>query len=303
MPDSSQPPVWNDYCDLDDLKHALGEDFDISNRGEFPMNSVGVLGEELGPMSKPVAYIEIPEFRTVAILPTQDMLALEQLNVGNQRILDAASSGATVGTASGLASGLVLCGTTGPFAGLCISGLVSAGGLSGGVGGLIYGAIAADEGVEAKEINHNLARLGSSYNLQDEIFARLTVKVPQEAKRPSGTADILVSPTVARIGVELSEKGSLNLQMWSNLIFTWKKGDEEYYGRAHFSYTSADSPIEDWNANDGELYRTAILAGLDSMSMAMATRITSRLQKGEETLTIERYPGKGAPQRNTSSVK
>ena len=39
MPDAAQPPTWNEYCDIDDLKHTLGDDFDISNRGEFPQES------------------------------------------------------------------------------------------------------------------------------------------------------------------------------------------------------------------------------------------------------------------------
>ncbi len=157
MPGQGQPPVWNDYCDTEDLTHALGDDFDVSNRGEFPKPGIGIYGQKIPSNNEQKVYVEIPEFRSVAILRSEDILSLEQLNEGNQKILDAALSGATAGSAAGLAAGLIICGTTGPLAGLCITGLSSAGLLTGGAGGAIYGATTSNNGDEAGSVNKNLA--------------------------------------------------------------------------------------------------------------------------------------------------
>jgi hypothetical protein len=83
----------------------------------------------LGCASAPkIEYVEIPDFKSVAVVQAEDLPSIEKLRGSNERFEDAADTGVVAGGSAGLASGVLLCGVTGPFAGLCISSLWMAGG-------------------------------------------------------------------------------------------------------------------------------------------------------------------------------
>jgi hypothetical protein len=105
------------------------------------------------------------------------------------------------GGAAGLAAGVLLCGTTGPLAGLCIAGLGMAGMLTGGAGGLIDGAVTDAEGKYAESIDRYLGEVGEKYDLQHEMHGRLISHLPANLALSPERADIVSSDPVCALCV------------------------------------------------------------------------------------------------------
>jgi len=235
-----------------------------------------------------IEYVEIPDFKTVAIVKTEDLPSIEKLRDVQERTADAAGIGAASGGAAGLATGVLLCGTTRPLAGLCISGLGLAGILSGGAGGLIYGLGTAAEGKHADSINANLSKLEVKYALQQEMLSRLTTQVPADFTLPPGQADVIVSPVLSGINVEQPDEEYMYLRITGNLVFSWRQnGGEEYFGKAEFDYKSSTASVIEWNGNYGKMYDDAVLEGMDDLVRQMNNRLTARINRGAQSIEIK----------------
>ena len=235
-----------------------------------------------------VEYVEIPAFKSVAIVKAEDMPSIERIRESQEIIADSASVGVASGGAAGLAAGVLLCGTTGPLAGLCISGLGLAGVLTGGAGGLIHGAVNDAEGKYAESINKNLANIGEKYDLQNEILIRLKSEVPSEYVLEPKKADIVVSPILSQINVEQPDAERMYLRLTGNLVFSWSTNDgEEYFGRAEFDYKSTTANVKEWHRSRGRMYTESVFAGMDDLVNQMSERILVRLKHGSQTLEID----------------
>ncbi|MCX2982056.1 hypothetical protein EYC98_14430 [Halieaceae bacterium IMCC14734] len=235
-----------------------------------------------------IEYITIPDFKSVAIVQAADLPSIEKLKDKDQRILDAATTGSASGGVAGMLTGVLLCGATGPLAGLCISTMGMAGMVTGGAGGLIYGAATAAEGEHADSINRNLASVSDKYDYQLEMHNRLISQVPADETRQREQADIIVSPLLSSITVQQLDDEEMYLVLTGNLIFSWTHSNgEEYFGKAKFDYKSATAPIVQWNENQGAMYEEAILDGLQDLAEKMAERVSARIVRGEQNIKID----------------
>ena len=235
-----------------------------------------------------IEYVEIPDFKTVAIVKTENLPSIEKLRDAQERTADAAGVGAASGGVAGMATGVLLCGTTGPLVGLCISGIGLIGALSGGAGGLIYGLGTAAEGKYADRINANLGKVEEKYVLQQEMLSRLTSQVPANFILPPAQADIIVSPVLSGVNVEQPDEDHMYLLITGYLVFSWQQdGGEEYFGKAEFDYKSPTALIVKWNGNYGKMYEDAILGGMDDLVLQMNHRLTARINRGAQSIEVK----------------
>lgn len=234
-----------------------------------------------------IEYVEIPDFKTVAVVKTENLPSIEKLRDAQERTADAAGVGTASGGVAGLATGVLLCGTTGPLVGLCISGIGLIGALSGGAGGLIYGLGTAAEGKYANRINANLSKIEEKYVLQQEMLNRLTAQVPVNFILPPAQADIIVSPVLSAINVEQPDEESMYLLITGYLVFSWRQDGGEYFGKAEFDHKSPTASIVKWNGNYGKMYEDAILGGMDDLVLQMNHRLTARINRGAQSIEIK----------------
>jgi hypothetical protein len=240
--------------------------------------------------SPPREYIEIPAFNSVALVQMGELPNVEKQLTPQEHVRDKAGQGANIGMASGLASGVILCGLSGPFAGLCISGLGLAGWAAGGIGGVAYGiAVAEEEGEGATQINDQVQRVVSRGGLNADFVDALSRQVSLDVRRPVDEADIAASPVFTGVEVSRPEEGVIKLKFTADLLFSWgDSAGESYFGRAQFKHRSAPAPIEDWMADGGALFDAAFAEAMTALSQKMAERINQRLAQGAQTLEVQR---------------
>ncbi len=242
-------------------------------------------------------YIDIPAFSTIALVGASDLPNIDALLTPQEHVRDKAGKGATVGMASGLASGVILCGLTGPFAGLCVSGLGLAGWAAGGVGGLAYGiAIADAEGEGATEINEHIQRVVSGDTLNADLLDELHGLLPATVLSPADAADVAASPVLSGVEVGRTQEGSIKLKFTADLLFSWEDAaGETFFGRAQFKHRSTDAPVEHWLADGGAMFDAAFSKAIAAFSNKMRVRIEQRLAQGAQTLEVERSAPTNTP--------
>jgi hypothetical protein len=222
-------------------------------------------------------FAEIPNFQSVAIVDTEEIPAVEYLKGAGEKSIEGMQVGSTTGMASGMVAGALLCGVTGPFAGICITGLGSVGLLVGGAGGLMVGFGGVSDN-HADRIRETLFFIDQKHDFQRELKLDLLQRVPEEIVVAPAEADIKVAPTLFLIDVEQDSSKKIHLELKGQLLFTWiDSAGDEYVGKADFMEKSDTALIDDWLKNSGARFEQELAVMITGLAGQMTERITMRV--------------------------
>jgi hypothetical protein len=222
-------------------------------------------------------FVEIPRFQSVAFVDTDEIPAVEYLKGAGEKSIEGMQVGSTAGISSGMLAGALLCGVTGPYAGLCITGLGSMGFLVGGAGGLMVGFGGVSD-ANADKIRETLSLIDQQRDFQQELKVDLEQLVPEQIIAAPADADIKVAPILILIDVEQDSTKKIHLELKSRLLFTWTdSAGDEYVGKADFTESSDTALIGKWLANNGKRFEQEITVMITGLAKQMTDRINLRV--------------------------
>lgn len=124
-------------------------------------------------------FTDIPDFKSVAIVPTDEIPAITHVKGARERSGDEAKVGVATGGASAALAGGLMCAPVGPFAVVCAILLGGAGMLVGGISGLVIGWSGVST-EHAEQIRESLSLIDQKLDFQQALRNDLEEGVPKQ---------------------------------------------------------------------------------------------------------------------------
>jgi hypothetical protein len=212
-------------------------------------------------------------FRTIALVSPKEVIDASKPKTRGERAGEGAGKGSVAGTLGGAAVGALACG---PFLyGLCVTAAASAGLITGGATGALYGFTGFPKDA-AKKLERNVEALSKKHDLQSALVDHIKQQVPSA---------MLVEPEVAEIqavliieNVEFVKKsGKVHLESTVRATFesTESRRVPEQGSRV-FKGKSSEFLLEDWLSSDSGDLEEAIRQSLLSISGKIVSVLNDR---------------------------
>jgi hypothetical protein len=212
-------------------------------------------------------------FTSIALVSPKEVVDQVHLETRGDRAQEGAGKGAAAGTLGGAAAGALFCG---PFLyGLCITALMSAGLLAGGVGGALYGFTGFPNDV-AKELQRDVEALSQEHDLPSLLVANVREQVAPEMLADAETAEVQAVLTITNMDFT---KKSGRVRLVSSVRASFQSTESRRvpeYGFRDFAGRSEKFELDDLLDSDSgkleEALRQSLMAASDQIVEVLSLR-------------------------------